>query len=316
VLEHAVTIYVRKGASAYAETLTVQQIVGKGSLTIQGELYWNGQCAAAATPSATKFNLTSATGSSIEAGDIILVTDGFGSTGTYKYYTYSTVKATTDKGSNVWEIEVNDALDSGNIGSGDYYTIIKTKLSGSFTATATSGLTLNGLGLNNVGTTTICLSIVGNSTITINCCSIIGGTSGGVAIYLLSGSTITNMVSSYIKASYAISGEDTGVFYINSENSDSYACVVEAATSGYGVYASKETTGRGFRCIVYAPSGTGFYVARGSDVTLSRITIPTGTTSGIVAIYAGIVVATTMNNQATTPLTPAAATDPSYIYNA
>ncbi|MFA5379490.1 MAG: hypothetical protein WC455_27280, partial [Dehalococcoidia bacterium] len=152
VLEHAVTIYIRKGASAYAENLTIQQLVGKGSLTIRGEYYWNGACAAAATPSTTKFNLTAADGAQIATGDVVLINHLYGANGNYTYYTFTTVAGTTDKGSNVWEIEVVDALDSGNIGTDDTYKIIKTCIAGTTVITATKSLSLRGLGLTSTST--------------------------------------------------------------------------------------------------------------------------------------------------------------------
>jgi hypothetical protein len=294
----------------------VQQIIGKGSLTIRGEYYWNGNCAAASTPSTTKFNTAAHTdGAQIAVGDIVLVTNGYGSTGTYKYYTYSTVKGTVDKGSNIWEIEVNDAADWGNIGSNDYYTIIKTKVTGPLTYLKTAGNSLIGMALENSGAAAECLTISEQSVVSVICCSIVGG-SAGVGCRIGSGSTITDTRSSYFKGTYGLISGDASVVYVNTNPSNSYASVFETFASGYAVYITNQTTLSVFRCILYAPSGTGVYVRGGAGATISRCTIPTGTTSGIISIYGGVVVATTINNQATTPLTPAAATDPAYIYNA
>ena len=71
IINHAVTILIRKGATPYAENVTVQRTVSAGSITIQGEYYWNNRVASAGS-GAGKFNLN-ATDTGIAAGDKILL---------------------------------------------------------------------------------------------------------------------------------------------------------------------------------------------------------------------------------------------------
>jgi hypothetical protein len=112
----------RPTAKDISETIEGVGTGVKGTLSIYGEFYWYGDCAAAAAPTSTKFNMTASDGSNIAVGDPVCVRDG------YADYVYTTVKGTVDKGSNIWEVELNAPLPTGNIGSGDYYTICKTKI--------------------------------------------------------------------------------------------------------------------------------------------------------------------------------------------
>jgi hypothetical protein len=314
VLEHAATIYVRKGASAYAENISVQQIVGKGSLTLRGEYYWNGQCAAAGTPSTTKFNITSTDGAQIEAGDIVLVTDGGGGAGAYKYYTYSTVIAAVDKGGNVWEIQVNDALDSGNIGTNNYYTIIKTKISGNTTITATGGTTLMGLHFG-AAVNTDCITVTEMSSIYINSCSVM--TSGtGIGLGVTNGSSVINIRSSYFGvgrfALFASTNCSINVNYL--ANSASYASVfVTTATPYYGIYITYNSFLVCYYAIVNAQSGSGLVVATSCSALFSKSTICSGTTTGLVATGVSMISTKTLNNNATTPKDPASSSETSHI---
>jgi len=73
IINHAVTIYIRKGSTAYAESVFVQRVVGSGSITIRGEYYWNAvpDVTGTAGCSAGSFAITNANAANIEAGDII-----------------------------------------------------------------------------------------------------------------------------------------------------------------------------------------------------------------------------------------------------
>jgi hypothetical protein len=307
VLEHAVTIYVRKGASEYAP-FAVQQIIGKGSLAIQGEYYWHGQCAAAATPSTTKFNVTAADGAQIEVGDIVFVTDGSGSTGAYKYYTHSTVKATTDKGSNVWEIEVNDALDSGNIGSGDYYTIIKTKIAGYNTIINTSPISLTGLAFISGDTASNYALDLNKSTVTITSCSIQGtGNDQGVNI---SNSTVSTYSSYYEGYNYAMVFNSDRLT-IGDNTSNSITCVFVAGT--IALTAPGALYIPIFRSIINCQSGTGLSISNNGVGYIRSCTICSGTTTGIRASMGAMATTLTLNNNATTPKDPATSTDTPHI---
>jgi hypothetical protein len=308
VLEHAVTIYVRKRSTEYVP-FAVQQIIGKGSLAIQGEYYWHAQCAAAATPSTTKFNITAADGAQIEAGDIVFVTDGYGSTGAYKYYTHSTVTATTDKGSNVWEIEVNDALDSGNIGTGDYYTIIKTKIAGYNTIINTSPISLTGLAFISGDNTRDYALYLANSTVTITSCSIQGtGNNSGVNIFT---STVNTYSSYYEGYNYAMVF-NSGRLAIGDNTSNSITCVF-VATITTALIASGALYIPIFRSIINCQSGTGLSISNNGVGYMRYCTICSGTTTGIRASMGAMVTTLTLNNNATTPKDPATSTDTPHI---
>lgn len=79
IINHAVTIYVRKGSTAYDETVTIKRIVAGGSITIQGEYYWQNTIASAGS-GAGKFNANAAD-TGIAAGDKILLMKYTGTVG-------------------------------------------------------------------------------------------------------------------------------------------------------------------------------------------------------------------------------------------
>jgi hypothetical protein len=301
VLEHAVTIYVRKGASAYAENITIQQIVGKGSLTIRGEYYWNRECAAAATPSATKFNLTATDGAQIAAGDSVLIRDG------YADYVISTVKATVDKGSNVWEIELNDALPTGNIGTGDYYSIVKTTISpasGSVITVTSSAVTFRGL---NVTGGSLLLYALGCD-IDLDTCVLNSNISYG--IYMLNSKL--SYYRCYISAQYSIVTINT---YVKTNPGASgniaygSAIINPSATAGINILLTNNSSAAILYQILKHTNGTAVKVESLSCIDLRTSTILTGTTTGIHVTGNSVVTRLTVTNNATTPLNPATSTD-------
>jgi hypothetical protein len=316
VLEHAVTIYVREGASAYAETLTVQQIVGKGSLTIRGEYYWHGNCAAASTPSTTKFNTAAHTdGANIEVGDLILVTSSFGGAGTYTYYNYTTVKGVVDKGSNIYEIELNAASDWGNISASDYYTVVKTKINGYLTVSNSKRVSLYGLSIDKNSSSNYAVMLTAGAVINaIYYCFLTASSGfGGVSVDGLS--SVTELRACYLYGTYpAAVSLNSNIRFNFTGNTDSGCCVLASKTSGIGIDASRGSLAVLYRCILYAPSGVGAYASRVSGITAVRVTIPTGTTTGLKARYVSSFDISTCNNQATTPVDPTGTIESSYIY--
>ena len=75
IINHDVTIYIRKGATEYDESITVRRIVGAGSITIRAEYFWYGTNTSSKTG---KIDLGSsdfgyADRANIEAGDKVLV---------------------------------------------------------------------------------------------------------------------------------------------------------------------------------------------------------------------------------------------------
>jgi hypothetical protein len=270
VLENAVTIYVRKGTTAYSETLTIQQLSGKGSLTIRGEYYWNGNCATATDgASATKFNTAAHTdGAHIEAGDYVLVTNAYGSGGEsdgHNHYVYTTVKSVTPEGSNIYQVELNAAADWGNIGSTDYYTIVKTDISGTLTITNVNSIYLLGFHISaSSGTATVNVSgstvnqffyVFSEQTATVGVYNIYFSDSTCNLMANCYGSNANSSTRSAIQfassdgtiGSNAATGNNTCVFYSPSTNNYSgcvsanssaitlYQGIVKSATNGYGI---------------------------------------------------------------------------------
>jgi hypothetical protein len=299
VLEHAVTIYIRKGATAYQETVVIQKTIGAGSLTIRGEYYWVGTCAAAATPSTTKFNCTAADGANIAAGDKIMVKDGIAG------YIITTVAATTDKGSNVWEIEITDALPTGNIGTACYYTIVKTELTNSSTA---------GVGVYTTGVTTV-TSVIG---------LYISTYAYGVEAYgrskLSASSIITNNIT---KSAYC----ENATLTIHSSYLSSGITIKQKGYAEVGSYGSNVLGNISHGSILYQigcngfvsgtiiDSGTdGVLVSDGSQVYIGFLNITSGVTVGLHATGNSVFSSWgTITNNATTPKTPATSADASYI---
>jgi hypothetical protein len=324
VLEHAVTIYVRKGASAYAENIIIQQSVGKGSLTIRGEYYWTGNCAAATTPGTTKFKTaTHADGANIAVNDRVLITSSYGGAGAYNYYVFSTVKSVVDKGSNIYEVELNAAADWGNIGATDYYTILKTEITGNTTITSTRSISL------------VALSIAGYITVTNAVLSALSflfiSSSTAAALTLTSKSAIATMRNCYVNSDVTTRGavnigENS---YLNATISpasaggvgDASAANVFAASAlsstAYGtimmIFGGKNTCNIKQSIIKATAASCGFRADQLSFGYLHYCTIVTGTGTGVLATYNSSVVITNCNNSATTPKSPAGATDAAYI---
>jgi hypothetical protein len=307
VLEHAVTIYVRKGSTAYAENITIQQIVGKGSLTIRGEYYWYGECAAAATPSDTKFNLTATDGAQIAAGDSVLIRDG------YADYVISTVKATVDKGSNVWEIELNNALPTGNIGTGDYYTIGKSQIVASsgigLSVANTSALEISGLFIQSSSGSGIYIS--NGSGVTISGCFVLANTTNS-AIQATGSGCRVSITKSYMYCSTTgrpllISGAGGLVIVGNSLTgalSDGNA-LVTGGNSTNGLLINGPSLVSILGAVIDVLAGHAITAQNMSSVYLATTTIsPTGRTAATVGITVSQSYAQktgTLVNNATTP---------------
>jgi hypothetical protein len=321
VLENDVTIYIRKGTTAYSETLTIQQITGKGSLNIRGEYYWNGQCATASDgASTTKFNTDAhADGANIAVGDRVLVTSGYGGAGEHNYYVLSTVKAVTDEGSNIYRIELNDALDSGNLGTGCYYTIVKTELASAITVTNTALIRLYGI-YDSVATP---LTLNRSSVSEMSCLILIGSSFCVTSILSL----INNIRNSYIatsstnRSALAISNGSGCSIGVSASiaQSAAYTCVLYSATTNNSYAAIQISTGATCSCYGailkgVSTTGTGILALRLGFCEVANTCIVYNTGTGLRSTYNGAIqVGIGNNNNATTPKTPASATDAAYI---
>ncbi len=325
VLEHAVTIYIRKGATAYAETLIINQLTGKGSVRLRGEYYWTGNCAAATTPGTTKFKTAAhSNGANIAVDDRVLITSSYGGAGAYNYYVFSTVKSVVDKGSNIYEVELNTAADWGNIGATDYYTIVKTEITGNTTITSTENISL--VGLNITGYITVTNSIISALSFLF-----ISSTATAAALTLTSKSAIATMQNCYVNSDVATRGavSITGNSYLNANYIDASmggAGIVSTAnvfvasalsSTAYGtimmILGGKNTCNIK-QSIIKAPAAScGVRADQLSFGYLHYCTIVTGTGTGVLATYNSSVVIINCNNRATTPKNPAGASDAAYI---
>jgi hypothetical protein len=295
VLEHAVTIYVRKGSITYDENVVISQITGKGSLTIRGEYYWSGPCAAASTPATNKFQVADTTG--MLAGDTICIinvnTTGSapGGAGTYNYYTYTTIASVDSE----TQLTLTDSCDWGNIGTNDMYTICRTALSGRITVTNSRSISI--IGIITSGE----ISISSGSAAILDS---VFSTVTGTAIFLFNLSSLT-LLRSYINGSsnscYVYNG---GLLFLGTYNTPTSSCVVIGIC-----YIRFSSSGQLSNTIFNRQSGNALIVNVSSGVYLTYCTICSGTTIGITATGNSAIQRATVNNNATTPLSPATSID-------
>lgn len=312
VLEHAVTIYVRKGATAYSETLTINQISGKGSLIIRGEYYWTGECAAAGTSSVNGFRVTADDAANIAAGDYILVTDGYGANDNYTHYLYTTVDSVALVSGTTYEITTTDSADWGNIGAGDYYSVVKTAISGTTLISNTQAISIRGLHFDAQITVT-------NSSTVLDFASVIIVASTGYAVYVQNTSIVSYGKNCYFYGAgggvIAIENSVVALNYGGGTTSTAYACVLRSGSASNGaMYAVRMSTIL-VRNSIIRGGGYGVYAAQMSYAQLSNGLIVYGTTNGAVAaLNSGVNTAGTVYNKATTPVSPAGASDASYLW--
>jgi hypothetical protein len=315
VLEHAVTIYIRKGTTAYSETLTIQQITGKGSLTIRGEYYWNGQCATAtAGASTTKFNITASDGLNVAVGDLVLITHAWGGSGAYTYFNYTTVKAVTSIGSNVYQVELDTASDWGNINSTDYYTIVKTYIAGPIdvinSTVAFLGIYINSTSLlggfvvsNYSWVSLACIFIVCNNSTPL---SITTSTCRIQSSYLSETTTAKSCIycSSLASINSAIN---------NASGSGTIVCNSVSTNPNYPAIALMQGSSARLYDMIIKCGASGIAINTGSLSNFYGFwfTILSGTGTGLIATGNSYIEATAayVNNLATTPKSPTTSTD-------
>jgi len=321
VLEHAVTIYIRKGTTTYSETLTIQQLTGKGSLTIRGEYYWNGQCAAANTAAANKFRLTATDGANIASGDPVLITSGTGGSGSYKYYVFTTVSSVSDIGSNVYEVTLSASLDSGNIGTTEYYTILKTSIGGSISMSNCQSLFIIGLSITASGVDAISATNTRINEIH----AVFGVSDRNVLSCTTEFSQFLSVTSSYLRSTSAsrcavwIQNDSLCIIGLLPPRTGTAAqcCVLSSAVTNvaYGsLLIFQQSGGEVWNSIIECDTnGAAFNIIRSSSCLIRSCTILSATCTGIFCATNSSAERVTINNNATTPLNPATSTDASYI---
>lgn len=314
IIADAVTIKIRKGASAYTGG-TIARLISSGTITVQGEYYWNGQCAAAAVPSTTKFNVTATDGANIAAGDRVRVCLTTFASDAVTEYVSTTVKATVDKGSNVWEVELNAAADWGNISTDACYTIVKTEIGAITIQGLSTSVNLTGLFVNSAAT--ISVQVLYGAQTNIVSCIFISTAAYGVSVGYAS--LIVTLYASHIE------GVSAGILAANSSNvtmghiSTTYytSSVSVAAASNICIQLDTNSSASINHCLLHSAGagGIGVRCRYGSIVRYYNVKITSATTTGLYALsFASILdYGSTTVNDAVTPKNPAAAADPSYV---
>lgn len=280
IINHAITIYVRNGSTAYDEALMLARVVGSGSITIRGEYYWYGSAQGTKTG---KFDLGAsdfgyANRAQIAAGDKVLLIQWSGTVdGSTPSASYIDTVASIS-GTEV-TLTTNSSL---SITSSFSYVIVKTVItptSGSgLTITDTCGIVINGLYFTGSGSRGIYAANSRN--IAINNCIIDGF---GIGIYSVRYSEVT-----------AIKCGVSGTLY-----------------GGQVVYKAYLRTDN---CRVYGDTKD-FYGQHASLGYIYRSHLPVATT-GIEAVFGTLIKVASVLNDGTTPLVPAnwaATTDGSFI---
>jgi hypothetical protein len=165
VIAHAVTIYVRKGSTAYDETVTIQRLVGAGLITLQGEYYTNNTAVAANGTGNGKFGLNAAD-TWVAAGDIVYLS---------KASAYDIILDTV---ASVDGSEVTLTTSTATITTDYRYVIVRTVIN-AVSATSTTNLTVSGLNITTTGT---CVSITGCTVYNVTSCIVESTAGTGIAI--------------------------------------------------------------------------------------------------------------------------------------
>jgi hypothetical protein len=129
IINHEITIYVRKGVTPYRETVTIKRIIAAGSLILRGEYYHNYEVASNSTANKLVKNASDSF-SDVEVGDYVYIlkySTTYGTTYPDNAY-YGTVSDVTNKESGYVTISMNASVTPT---TGYRYVIIKTAIDGS-----------------------------------------------------------------------------------------------------------------------------------------------------------------------------------------
>jgi hypothetical protein len=210
IINHAVTIYVRKGATPYRETVTVQRIVSAGSLTIQGEYYHQYQAASNATANRLVKN-ASDDFSDVEVGDHVYLLQFSGTYDNSKPTNgyFGTVTDVSNKASGYVTISMDASVTPT---TGWMYVICKTEISGSDNGTNP--------------TRDYCFDIKSS----VSLFGLYLSLPNSYGIYASNSSTVASIVSCIINA-----GATRGIRGISSAKTNITRCCIYGTTSGLGV---------------------------------------------------------------------------------
>jgi hypothetical protein len=300
IVSTAITIRIRKSDTSYPERVIVPQIAGGGSISIEGEYYWNGNIVEAGTPSATVFRVTSDTASSIAAGDAVFITNG------HTAALLSTVASTAFVSGTTYEVTINaptyyDAT-WGNLSSTDYYTITKTVIipSGGWSSKAVP-LSVTGLSFDTA--TSVAFTPQNLTSMTIQYVIV----SGAKAAY-----NTTNANVFFRSCALNATGAGTynrsfgdGTITFGAYGYDPYACFIRAMSYSINPY-NKNCVNIYNSIVGGGTSETAVYCMYACVVNILNTTILANTTYGIQATRNSLVVQIGgVVNNATTAKVPA-----------
>lgn len=285
IISHTVSIIVRKGSTAYSESLTIKRVIGAGQIIIRGEYYWNGTNTSSKTG---KIDLGSgdtgyAVRAQIAAGDKVIL---------MKYS--GTVNASlpsdsyVDTVASVSGTEVTLTTNTGVAFDTTWaYTIVKTSLSGPSTTT---------------------LTITGTPSVSLFGLDITSGTYASVYAINSRGVSITGC--------YLYGAGSSIVTAINkSDVSISNSFVGSSANSAYGIYASVQSYVSLITTVITMTT-TGTYAINASylsAISAQYNRISAAATGFIAQRNSFVYVGSVNDNGATTPKNPATSTDAARI---
>jgi hypothetical protein len=278
IVNNAVTIYVRKGATDYDESLIIKNLIVNSSITLRGEYYWYGTNASDKTG---KFDISAsdpeyANRANISAGDYVLLTKW-----TTTIEGSAVVESFVDTVASFTGTEVTLTTNTGKaLTTAWTYTIVKTIL----TSSVSAGNTLLVDSINNVTVSGMYIS-QGNTgyslkfNITHNCTASTCYLPNGALIFAHSHATFYRC---YFARSSCVTTSDMS-------KSLFYYCVFQASGSGSALSLSNSSNTYVRYCHIRTGSPTGISATSGSYC------------SG------------TVLNEASTPKSPASSSDWSHI---
>lgn len=165
VINHAVTIIIRKGSTPYNEKIKIQRVIAAGSITLLGEYFWYGTVAASKTGKITVgvSDYGYADRAQIAVGDIVWATKWSGAVGAS-----TPSESIIDTVASVSGAEVSLTTNTGKTFDTTWtYQIVKTEIS-NIQCKSTDFVTITGLSFKGGGT--YLLNIYNCAGVVLSCC--------------------------------------------------------------------------------------------------------------------------------------------------
>ncbi len=312
VVNHQVKILVRKGATAYNETISITNPVSQAGLTssvitLEAEYYWKGWNASSKTG---KFDVATndphyADRAQIAAGDYVFLmkytTAGNQNTKPTEYL--SDTVASVSGAEVTLTTNTAKALDTSW-----YYVICKTQIAGtsSFNAFYVDGLTIRGFDFST--TATIIVSTLGARYALIDACIFGSGCTGGAGraayfSYLWFTNCLIKNISS--QTGYQVQAAWGCLVKLTQ-------CALTGSSSYYGLYLLQPGYGIANYCY-FDTHNRAVSATRGSNGEVVGCTISSNSTTGLFADFGSTIYQSGNTNNATTPKNPASSSDWSHI---